>query len=250
MARYLRCCEADYRTMLTLTYPGNGDAWLRAKDHLRALAARINRRVRAEESGRPGRGGEAQPFSLFWFVEFQRRGVAHFHCFCTHRLPKDWLARAWYEIVGSGDERHRSAGTRIETIRAGRNGTISYAKKYARKQEQKTLPDMLKDQGFGRFWGIIGSRRVVVAATSLPEGIWNEKTVREAHDHLSNLVEEGRQAGTVRRFVNDRCRVYLVMDRGTENRIRAALLALSEEVRLCLWCVAENPTGRNRGSSP
>jgi hypothetical protein len=96
--------------MLTTTYPGD---WLgacpdpsTAKRHLQALRRRWQRAWGTPE--------------CFWKLEFQARGAPHFHI--LGRLPQNvelrvfraWLSRCWYEIVGSGDERHLRAGTRVD----------------------------------------------------------------------------------------------------------------------------------------
>lgn len=150
MRRYLRKCTADYRYMVTLTYPGDYTHDGRVvKDHLRVFMQRWKRYIGDDK------------FSAFWFLEFQERGAPHFHIFCTHSTPKQWIADVWYEIVGSKDERHHRAGTRIEKIRCGRRGTCSYASKYAAKAAQKQVPEDYKN--CGRFWGIYGDRSTVEA---------------------------------------------------------------------------------------
>jgi hypothetical protein len=130
--------------MGTLTYPcefpTNGE---KCKRDIECLSKRYERMVDHDPS-----------FSFFWFLEFQQRGAPHFHFFCTHEIDKSDLSRWWFEIVGSGDERHLLAGTGIEFIRSGRHGTCSYASKYAAKHEQKVVPANF--QNVGRFWGVIG----------------------------------------------------------------------------------------------
>lgn len=150
MRRYLRKCNANYKYMCTLTYPADYpvDGTV-VKNHLRVFLQRW-KRLAGDDS-----------FSAFWFMEFQERGAPHFHIFCTHQAPKEWVADVWYEIVGSNDERHRRAGTRIEKIRCGRRGTCSYASKYASKMGQKEVPENYKH--CGRFWGIHGDRSTMEA---------------------------------------------------------------------------------------
>jgi hypothetical protein len=50
-----------------------------------------------------------------WKLELQDRGAPHFHLliFGLRYLPAALLARRWYEIVGSGDVNHLSAGTSV-----------------------------------------------------------------------------------------------------------------------------------------
>ena len=61
-----------------------------------------------------------------WKLEFQERGAPHFHCFvglpeCEEEL-RAWLLRQWYEVVGSGDERHLFYGVDISRWRWGSLG--------------------------------------------------------------------------------------------------------------------------------
>jgi len=147
MRRYLRCCDAQYSIMGTLTYPAEFPHSGRVvKAHFRAFVERCRRYHE--------RDGHAD-WSIFWFLEFQSRGAPHFHFFTNYEIPHDLLALWWYDIVSSGDQRHLLAGTRIEYIRTGRSGTLSYASKYAAKVEQKAVPAGFED--VGRFWGAVGS---------------------------------------------------------------------------------------------
>jgi len=146
MRRFLRCCDAQYRIMGTLTYPGEFPHSGRViKAHFRAFVERCRRYHE--------RAGNFD-WSIFWFLEFQSRGAPHFHFFTNHEIPRHLLALWWYDVVGSGDQRHLLAGTRIEYLRAGRSGAISYASKYSAKVEQKTVPAGFED--VGRFWGAVG----------------------------------------------------------------------------------------------
>jgi hypothetical protein len=126
------------RVLLTLTYPGefstDGREVKRHWDNMRRWLAR--------------RG-----ISGAWFMEFQERGAPHFHVFLTGEVPKEEVAAAWYQIVGSGDDRHLRAGTRIEALRE-LHAAGAYAAKYLRKQEQKEVPEGFSD--VGRFWGLFG----------------------------------------------------------------------------------------------
>jgi len=161
MRRYLRECLPEYKVMVTLTYPGsfptNGKA---TKEHLR----RFLQEIRREYMRRCDKGDvNGSSHSSFWFLEFQSRGAPHYHIFTTWAPNKEWVAKRWYEIVGSEDERHLRAGTRTEFLRTGRAGTISYAAKYAAKQEQKRVPEFFDN--VGRFWGVHGWRAVMSATT-------------------------------------------------------------------------------------
>lgn len=100
--------QAGWRpSMVTLTLPGDwltfaptGQAF---KQLMRAFLERWRRRWGT------WRG--------VWKLEFQRRGAPHLHLYqATPTGPefREWLSRAWYEVVGSGDERHLRAGTGVD----------------------------------------------------------------------------------------------------------------------------------------
>jgi hypothetical protein len=165
MRRYLRECRADYRYMVTLTYPcGFESDGIISKNHLRRFMQEIQRNFKRDHSS-ISRAVDTAPqrLSLFWFLEFQERGAPHYHILSTHRLDKDWVSKRWYEIVDSEDIRHLHAGTRCEKLCSGRAGTVKYATKYASKQEQKVIP--VGYENAGRFWGVYGDRWCVAADT-------------------------------------------------------------------------------------
>ena len=87
---------------------------------------------------------------VFWFMEFQERGACHFHLIVDKDIPEDELLRMWYEIVGSGDKRHREHGTHISPIRKP-DAFKKYLSAYLTKEEQKKIPYFY--QNAGRFWG-------------------------------------------------------------------------------------------------
>jgi hypothetical protein len=147
--------------MATLTYPGEYPA--NGREVKRHLDCFVKRALRYW--GPWGDDGP-EPKSIFWFLEFQQRGAPHFHLFLNFSIPWQVVAQWWFEIVGSGDDRHLQAGTRIEALHHGRYGTIGYAAKYAAKAEQKEIPpNFLK---CGRFWGIYGDRRCLAASIFFP----------------------------------------------------------------------------------
>ena len=135
-----------FRTMVTLTYPGQFSSdGKEVKKHLNAFLVWCRRHF-------------ASP-SYLWFLEFQRRGAPHIHLLIDTPLPQDddervvlyyKVAKKWYEIVDSGDIRHRAAGTRTERIRK-KDGAARYCLKYAYKTRQKCVPEAYRN--VGRFWG-------------------------------------------------------------------------------------------------
>lgn len=138
--------------MLTLTYPREFPADGRlVKNHWRRMRQWLVR--------------QGCPVGL-WFLEFQNRGAPHFHVFIPSHVDKVKVAEAWFRIVGSGDERHLLAGTRVERLRMP-HAAGSYAAKYAAKSAQKEVPENYEN--VGRFWGTWGSPEIAEKIV-LPHG--------------------------------------------------------------------------------
>jgi hypothetical protein len=93
-----------------------------------------------------------------WALEFQKRGAPHIHLLVDQFISLQWLSEIWYQIVGSGDEKHLRAGTRVEYVRGREHGASYLAKSYTAKRAQKEVP--VEYQNVGRFWGM--SRGLVV----------------------------------------------------------------------------------------
>lgn len=139
---------------VTLTYPAeyplDSREW---KTHFDRWCKRLHRRY-------PGAG-------LVWRLEPQRRGAPHYHClvYGVGMLSggfRQWLAKAWYGCVGSGDPLHLRYGTyAVQTD--GKKHVRSYISKYLAKVQP--LPEgvdfatgeiiPLADWSrVGRWWGI------------------------------------------------------------------------------------------------
>lgn len=131
----IRNTEDMWRVFITLTYPenypGNGRE---TKAHLNAFLQYLRRKG----------------IKSVWVLEFQSRGAPHYHIIASGHIQKDDIAGRWYRIVGSGDEKHLRAGTRIESIKSKRH-LYGYLLSYIRKLDQKTPPEGFED--VGRFWG-------------------------------------------------------------------------------------------------
>ena len=198
MRRYLRECVPEYSTFITLTYPaGHGYEGGKAKRDLKVFMQRLRRYV-----GFTGHDGVSD-FSAFWFMEFQRRGSIHFHIFTNKYVNKDWLSDTWYQIVGSEDKRHLLAGTNVQAFKSGRHGISAYAAKYAAKQVQKIIPD--KFGWTGRFWGVCGDRRTVVADTFIPAECLAGLAVLRRIRSLENMVETCIKVGSMRDISKPGC---------------------------------------------
>jgi len=180
MRRYLRECAPNYIHMVTLTYPGFFESdGTKVKAHLKRFLQELRRHYIRSHS-------DDGTHSSFWFLEFQSRGAPHFHIFTTWSGDKDWTARTWYRIVGSDDNRHLVAGTRVETIRAGRQGTIAYASKYAAKAEQKEVPENY--DSVGRFWGVTGRRACLSADTFVQANEAMHPNVKPSLNRMFRLI--------------------------------------------------------------
>ena len=98
--------------------------------------------------------------SGIWKLEPQERLAPHFHLllFGVEFIHHSILSRWWYEIVGSGDERHLRAGISIEAVRS-REGVMSYASKLYMGKEIAAF------EGVGKFWGVFNRIKLPVSRT-------------------------------------------------------------------------------------
>lgn len=136
---------------LSVTYPGEYSAdrqdW---KRDLEVLRKRMERRW-------------PLAFGL-WKEEFQERGAPHFHIPMVFEevvdLPefRQWVSRAWYEIVGSGDPKHLAAGTNVRPLYGPVQRLLRYLIKYLGKLVES-------DVETGRIWGKWGKVPCEVLAT-------------------------------------------------------------------------------------
>lgn len=243
MLRYLREAEAEYKFFGTLTV---GSAYSAAPEDFRAAVDRWLTWFTREQQKRAqtvGDGREAA--STFWFVEFQYRGAPHLHMFYTHYIHWRKLADKWAEIAAkfglcTGEEYQNGTFQRVSTnfqrFRRGFRGMLSYARKYAIKQEQKQVPTAYPWRG--RFWGVRGNRsRVschVVTVTRSRAGteLWE----------LKSWLEELHRAGKLRKvsWEYGEGAIYFPirgewadqpswMVQGLESRLQQAIIELEQE---------------------
>jgi hypothetical protein len=161
-----------------------------------------------------------------WALEYQSRGAPHFHVLVnrgpTREGQTEWrgtLAKRWYEIVGSGDEKHLRAGTSSSVVKhPERIG--SYLASYLRKAGQKEVPQDVTLPG--RMWGLIGCRPDVVEVDVAPED--KNRLVRLARRAVRSASSAKRAAERdLRTDVSMAKRVFRVCRTGSERRILAAL---------------------------
>lgn len=192
-----RLCELDYTPLYvdadgrrhgripalsTLTYPGEWEVVApdgpTVKAHLKAFRKRYER-------------AWGEPLVGVWKQEFQRRGAPHIHL--LHAPPhgrdrvtnlpfREWLSRAWAEIVDHPDPeqkaRHLRAGTGVdfaEGLRAKDPKRVAvYFLKHnvaGDKEYQHDVPELWQEpgKGPGRFWGYWGLKPVVATVEVEPD---------------------------------------------------------------------------------
>jgi len=72
-------------------------------------------------------------------------------------LPHEWVAKAWWQVVGSGDPDHKAAGTSIRQFYSAK-----HAMRYCAKYVAKVVPTVASLDGadgihyaeVGRWWGV------------------------------------------------------------------------------------------------
>ena len=101
---------------------------------------------------------------FIWRIEFKERGsgsskgmvAPHFHLLVygvAYRELLGWVPGAWWGVVGSRNEDHLRAGTRVERIHSW-GGIMRYVGKYIAKQEDYPT------DWTGRAWGIVGRQNL------------------------------------------------------------------------------------------
>lgn len=174
--------------LVTLTYPGSFDrdpaTW---KRHLDTVWKRVERAY-----------GEA---SCVWVLEFQKRSAPHYHLLVWGISDvvefRRFLSEAWYEVVGSTDERHFRAGTQV--VRARSSGAVTgYIASYIGKADQKNLPEGY--EGVGRWWGKKRSSKIPISE------VQTLLTTERGHNQITRLMRKAANAN--------------LRDKGSKRRLR------------------------------
>lgn len=126
--------DVKWQSFITLTYPALFPNPEQAKRHLNIFLTSLRRSY-------PG-------IEYFWVVELQGRGALHYHIVTTKFIPKKWLSNRWFQVVGSGDEKHLKAGTSVQRVRNSAKLSSYLVGKYLNKTTQKTFEEWV-----GRVWG-------------------------------------------------------------------------------------------------
>lgn len=134
--------------VVTLTYPGE-EEWV-PKDGKQAKRQLGAFRMRWDRKWGKVRG--------VWKLEFQRRGAVHWMiaAIAPEGVPlaqlRKWVSEAWFEVVGSGNPKHVSAGTKVQEWQGDPAGYFAkYLACKADKEYQHEVPDWYRR--VGRFWG-------------------------------------------------------------------------------------------------
>ena len=142
----------------------------------------------------------------FWKLEFQRRGAPHWHLILItprqingQRLT-EWISQAWYESVGSGDEKHLRAGTNVDIQQSvDASDALRLALYFAgystakNKEYQHKVPDegwVDENGSSGRFWGYFGVKPAEIERRITPHDLVETKRLLRSR--------ERSQRGTVR----------------------------------------------------
>jgi hypothetical protein len=172
LEKLVRNVTVDFHSMLTITYP---------KDFPRD-GYQVKKDLNRFQKWLVRQGSNVQGV---WFLEFQKRGAPHFHFLLTLDLAsfgtlstfrrtlltrghksetfqtvkplQDKASKAWFRIVGSGDEKHLRAGLCWEILQT-EEAAQRYAAKHSQKPHQKTVP--LEFRNVGRFWGVLGGLKL------------------------------------------------------------------------------------------
>lgn len=145
--------DGSIKSFLTLTYPKSFTSdGKRVKRDLTTMIKRLKRM--GVNSG-------------IWFLEFQKRGAPHLHCFIG-QWPVGGVRAvsvAWHKIVGTDDPKHldwhlgKLSGRPCLELMKNPHAASYYACKYAVKSEQKDVPELFLN--VGRFWGYWGDLKPV-----------------------------------------------------------------------------------------
>lgn len=134
-----------------------------------------------------------------WRLEAQRRGAPHYHILLWSRFDleskrtilslREVVAEKWFRIVGSGDEKHLRAGTRVKACddkRGGLEAAMRYLTKYVGKDA--THPDsQVFNRSVGRYWGVWQKKALIVDPEVYQVG---EKAYCQIRRTLSNIREK------------------------------------------------------------
>ena len=95
-----------------------------------------------------------------WVMEFQKRGVVHFHLLAELQVELARVSLAWCRVTGElGDIAAMQHSVRVDDVR-DQMAARSYIGRYLGKVDQKVLPSGVERAG--RWWGCARSLRLTV----------------------------------------------------------------------------------------
>ena len=185
----------------TLTYPADFPLDQETfKKHLKVFSQRFLRAF-------PAAG-------FHWKLEFQSRGAAHFHpIFWNLRSDnaflgqfRMWLACDWYEVVGSGDQKHLLAGTSADLIKS-QFGIMRYVSGYVSKSDQTKSGCKV-----GRYWGIVGRANIPWAKENVIElSLAQAKLVRRTARRYMQAMNRVRRIRRLERLLpSQMCAAFML----------------------------------------
>ncbi len=136
-----------------------------------------------------------------WILEFQRRGVPHFHLFLTVSHTEELgmeLGEAWNRIAEPEDEEHLRFHVNPKNFIPWEMGSGSYLCKYLSKQAQKSVP--LGFEGVGRFWA--RSRGLVPEPEVIESKYIDDKYSRSNTDISTGEIDEFRPSEFITRTIS------------------------------------------------
>lgn len=134
-----RNCGDNLTSQFCMTYHKKRPTGEESKKHLNTFLTTLRQRF--------------PDLKYLWIMEFQSRGVVHYHLF-SNLTPSTAirlrLARLWNQITEETEEHRRFHAFPINFIKWDM-GSGNYVTKYLQKMEQKGVPDDYTN--CGRFWG-------------------------------------------------------------------------------------------------
>jgi hypothetical protein len=137
---------ARFATLLTLTYHGLGVEGETEEARNLRIARRAKRDLNRFLSTMRRDLGR-----YLWVMEFQQRGVVHFHLLCEHEVDAGRASLAWCRATGElADLAAMRHAVRVDNVRE-QMAARSYVGRYLNKVDQKELPRGVA--AAGRWWG-------------------------------------------------------------------------------------------------
>ncbi len=133
--------------------------------------------------------------SICWFLEFQKNGNPHIHMYVggVKSLYVDrYIMSKYWGLNCIGDKDVARVGHNITKMYGSRQQRINYGMKYARKNEQKQVPEDYIN--VGRFWGVRGNRErtdhIIVINPIRNSNRTKQKEINQAISIIKSVIIE------------------------------------------------------------